>query len=95
MGDTWRKRCVRRVNELNISTQACEARELESEQSHQSVLYLRVVSARSSFFLLIRSFRPSASLLAAVILACIASLLMSADIVNGCVRQDGERESSD
>jgi hypothetical protein len=42
---------------------------------------LRFVSARSSFFRLIRSLRPSASLLAAVILACICSAVMSLDML--------------
>lgn len=43
-------------------------------------LYLQLVSAKSSFLRLILSFRPSASLLAAVILACICSPVKSEDI---------------
>src|SRR5271155_4156106 len=43
--------------------------------------YIRLVSARSSFFRLIRSLRPSASRLAAVILVCICSEVMSFDIL--------------
>ena len=46
-----------------------------------NVEYIRLVSARSSFFRLIRSLRPSASRLAAVILVCICSELMSFDIL--------------
>ena len=42
---------------------------------------LQLVSARSSFLRLILSFRPSASLLAAVILACICSPVKSFDMV--------------
>jgi len=49
---------------------------------------LKLVSARSSFFLLILSFRPSASLLAAVILACICSEVISADMIAGVVPRD-------
>jgi len=64
-----------------------------SGPASKQLQHLRLVSARSSFLRLIRSFRPSASLLAAVIFACICSPLMSLDIVicaprgveNGCL----------
>lgn len=49
---------------------------------------VQLVSARSSFFLLILSFNPSASLLAAVILACICSEVMSADMLTALVPVD-------
>ena len=52
-----------------------------SGPASKQLQHLRLVSARSSFLRLIRSFRPSASLLAAVIFACICSPLMSFDIV--------------
>jgi hypothetical protein len=45
--------------------------------------FVRVVSASSSFLRLILSLRPSASRLAAVILACICSPLISAAISTG------------
>lgn len=48
--------------------------------------YIRLVSARSSFFRLIRSLRPSASRLAAVILVCICSEVMSFDILKASPR---------
>jgi hypothetical protein len=44
------------------------------------------VSARSSFFRLILSLRPSASRLAAVILVCICSEVMSFDILKASPR---------
>ncbi len=49
-------------------------------------IHLQLVSARSSFFRLMRSLRPSASLLAAVILACICSPVKSFDMVPTEVR---------
>lgn len=42
---------------------------------------LQLVSAKSSFLRLILSFRPSASRLAAVILACICSPVKSVDMM--------------
>ena len=50
------------------------------------IWYVRLVSARSSFFRLIRSLRPSASRLAAVILVCICSEVMSFDILKASPR---------
>lgn len=49
------------------------------------------MSASSSFLRLILSLRPSASRLAAAILACICSLLISAAILDDCA--PGELES--
>lgn len=53
------------------------------------------MSASSSFLRLILSLRPSASRLAAVILACICSPLISADILTDCAPGELECQSKD